>query len=198
MYIRESRPIRITWTPNAAGGNNTLHYVSLEVAIWEVLNAKNRKRYILHNIFIWIITTSLKGWSGTGMGCPERWWSHRAWWCSKSVWMLCWGTWFSGNHWWRANGWTGWSCGSFPTLAILWFYDYFTASELVTLMAVESCIVCLFVSHSCNSLFLPHFCFSSYATLTRFPFSCQSWKLPSLQKEEMITTRLPKTTPIRG
>ena len=22
-------------------------------------------------------TASLKGWSGTGMGCPERWWSHR-------------------------------------------------------------------------------------------------------------------------
>jgi len=21
-------------------------------------------------------TTSLKGWSGTGMGCPGRWWSH--------------------------------------------------------------------------------------------------------------------------
>jgi len=21
-------------------------------------------------------TTSLKGWSGTGMGCPEKWWSH--------------------------------------------------------------------------------------------------------------------------
>ena len=34
-------------------------------------------------------TTSLKGWSGTGMGCPERWWSHRAWWCLKSVRMLC-------------------------------------------------------------------------------------------------------------
>ena len=34
-------------------------------------------------------TSSLKGWSGTGMGCPERWWSHRPWWCSKSVWMLC-------------------------------------------------------------------------------------------------------------
>ena len=59
----------------------------------------------------------------TGMGCPERWWSHRPWWCSKSVWMLCWGTWLSENHWWRANGWTGWSCGSFPTLAILWVYD---------------------------------------------------------------------------
>jgi len=38
------------------------------------------------------------------------------------IWMSCWGTWFSGSHWWRANGWTGWSCGSFPTLAILWFY----------------------------------------------------------------------------
>jgi len=37
-----------------------------------------------------------------------------------SIWMLCWGTWLSGNHWWRANGWTGWSCGSFPTLAVLW------------------------------------------------------------------------------
>ena len=23
--------------------------------------------------------------SGTGMGCPERWWSHRAWWCSKCL-----------------------------------------------------------------------------------------------------------------
>jgi len=39
--------------------------------------------------------------------------------------MLCWGTWFSENHWWRVNGWTGWSCGSFPTLVILWFYDFF-------------------------------------------------------------------------
>jgi len=66
------------------------------------------------------------GWSGTGIGCPERWWSHRPWWCSKSVWMLCWGTWFSENHWWRAHGWTGWSCGSFPTLAILWFNDSMT------------------------------------------------------------------------
>ena len=27
-------------------------------------------------------TTSLKGWSSTGIGCPERW-------CSKSVWALC-------------------------------------------------------------------------------------------------------------
>ena len=25
-----------------------------------------------------------EGWSGTGMGCPERWWSHRAWRCSRN------------------------------------------------------------------------------------------------------------------
>ena len=22
-------------------------------------------------------------------GCPERWWSHRPWRCSRNVWMLC-------------------------------------------------------------------------------------------------------------
>ena len=63
----------------------------------------------------------LKGWSGTGMGCPESWWSHRPWRRSKNVWMLSWETWFSENQWWWVNGWTGWSCGSFPTLAILWY-----------------------------------------------------------------------------
>jgi len=69
-------------------------------------------------------TASLKGWSGTGMGCPERWLSHRPWRGSRNVWMLCWGTWFSENYWWWMNGWTRWSCGSFPTLVILWFYEY--------------------------------------------------------------------------
>ena len=58
---------------------------------------------------------------GTGMGCPGRWWSHWPWRCSRNVWMLCWGPWFSENHWWWVHGWTGWSCGSFPTLVILWF-----------------------------------------------------------------------------
>jgi len=67
--------------------------------------------------------TTLKGWSGTGMGCPGKWWSHRPWRCSRNGWMLCWGTWLSENHWWWVNGWTGWSCGSFPTLVILWFYS---------------------------------------------------------------------------
>jgi len=35
-----------------------------------------------------------------------------------------WGTWFSENHWWWVNGWTGWSCGPPPTFAILWFYEF--------------------------------------------------------------------------
>ena len=56
------------------------------------------------------------------MGCSGRWWSHWPWRCSRNVWTLCWGTWFSENHWWWVDGWTGWSCGSFPTLVILWFY----------------------------------------------------------------------------
>ena len=38
-------------------------------------------------------TASLKGWSGTGMGCSGRWWSHWPWRCSKKVWMLYWRTW---------------------------------------------------------------------------------------------------------
>jgi len=66
-------------------------------------------------------TTSLKGWSGPGMGGPERWWSHCPWRCSRNVWTLCWGTWFNENYWWWVDGWTGWSRGSFPTLVILWF-----------------------------------------------------------------------------
>ena len=34
-------------------------------------------------------TTSLKEWSGTGMDCPERWWSHQLRRCSRNVWTLC-------------------------------------------------------------------------------------------------------------
>jgi len=36
-------------------------------------------------------TTSLKEWSGMGTGCPERWWSHWPWRCSRNVWTLYWG-----------------------------------------------------------------------------------------------------------
>ena len=68
-------------------------------------------------------TTSLKGWSGTRMGCPERWWSHWAWWCSKSVWMLCWGTWFSENHWCRVNKWLDWM--------ILWVFSNLSDSMIL-------------------------------------------------------------------
>ena len=28
-------------------------------------------------------------WSGNGMGCPEKWWSHQHWRCSRNVWTLC-------------------------------------------------------------------------------------------------------------
>jgi len=81
-------------------------------------------------------TVSLKGWSGTGMGCPERWWSHQPHRCSRNVWTLCWGTRFSENRWWWVDGWTGWSCGSFPTLVILRFYDSMKGrGELVQLCA---------------------------------------------------------------
>ena len=55
--------------------------------------------------------------------------THQPWRSSRNVWTLCWGTWFSENDWWWVNVWTGCSCGSFPTLVILWFYDsYFCGS----------------------------------------------------------------------
>jgi len=28
---------------------------------------------------------SLRQWSGAGMGCPERWWSHCPWRCSRNI-----------------------------------------------------------------------------------------------------------------
>ena len=32
-------------------------------------------------------TFSLREWSGTGMACPGRLWSHRTWQCSRGIWM---------------------------------------------------------------------------------------------------------------
>ena len=81
-------------------------------------------------------TASLKGWSGTGMGCPERRWSHWPWRCSANVWMLCWGTWFSEKCWWWVNNRTGWFCGSFPTLAILWFGRVIVQSFTLSLVSL--------------------------------------------------------------
>ena len=39
---------------------------------------------------------SLRGWSGTGMACPGRWWSRRPWQCSRGIWMRSYAIWFSG------------------------------------------------------------------------------------------------------
>ena len=54
-------------------------------------------------------------------GCPGRWWSRHPWQCSRGVWMRSYEIWLSGlwEQWWWEDGWTRWSCRSFPTL---WFY----------------------------------------------------------------------------
>jgi len=44
-------------------------------------------------------TASLKEWSGIRMGWG-RWLSHQSWKCSRTIQMLYWGTWFSGEMWW--------------------------------------------------------------------------------------------------
>jgi len=118
-----------------------VNWGSASSLVWLVIGLEGMASSCAREDSGWMLgnTTSLKGWSGTGMGCTERWWSHWPWWCSKSVWMLCWGTWFSEKHWWRANGWTGWSCGSFPTLAILWFYEMqFVSGMLLSLPGAEA------------------------------------------------------------
>jgi len=76
---------------------------------------------IIFNLFLYHTHTYMI--IGTGMGCPGRWWSHRPWRCSRNVWTLYWGTWFSESYWSWVDGWTGWSCGSLPNLVTLWCYD---------------------------------------------------------------------------
>ena len=100
---------------------------------------------------------------GTGMGCPGRWWSHWPWRCSRNVWMLCWGTWFSENHWWWVNGRTGWSCGSFPTFVILWSYD--SMKEWMTLGLLKG--------HTQNYLGGQSCCWAA----VQAQFSCWYWVL---------------------
>jgi len=69
-------------------------------------------------------TASLKGWSGTGMGCQrgggvtDPGGVQRVFGCCVEGHGLA-RTIGEG----QTNGWTGWSCGAFPPLAILWFYD---------------------------------------------------------------------------
>jgi len=49
--------------------------------------------------------TSPKEWSGAGMGCPGRWWSHRPWRRSRNIWIL-----FEGHGLVRSIG-DGWMVG---------------------------------------------------------------------------------------
>ena len=100
-----------------------------------------------------LLTNSLKGWSGTGMGCRGRWWSHLAGRCSRNVWTLCWGTWFSENHWWWVDGWTGWSCGSFPTLVIVWFCSGGSAAGSSTSISCVSPYFFLIVLNQTSQVF---------------------------------------------
>lgn len=49
---------------------------------------------------------SLLGWSGFGIGCPGRWWSHHPWRGSRGVWIWLWVMWFRGY-----SGIAGWTAG---------------------------------------------------------------------------------------
>ena len=112
--ISSSTPLQ--WT-GATKSGGLLGILPISQECWDKYQSPNSSSHVeCHVILMWLViglegmasscaregsgwmlgnTTSLKGWSGTGMGCPERWWSHRPWRCSKNVWMLCWGTWFS-------------------------------------------------------------------------------------------------------
>ena len=62
--------------------------------------------------------TYLEEWWCIGMGCSGRWWDLHPWRCSRT--MEMWSVDMRGVGW----GWTGWSQRSFPTVVILWFYDF--------------------------------------------------------------------------
>ena len=66
----------------------------------------------------------LRGWWGTGTGCPEKLWMSHTWKCSRPGWMGLGATWSSGRcpcPWQRVV--TRLSLRFLPTQAILWFYD---------------------------------------------------------------------------
>jgi len=65
--------------------------------------------------------SSQKEWSGTGTGCPGRWWSHHPWRCLRTVEMWHWGTWLVGIMGLQFD----WMILMiFPTPVILWFSFY--------------------------------------------------------------------------
>ena len=64
-------------------------------------------------------------WSGTGMGCPGRWFlSHHPWRCSRNILMLYWVKWFSGEIL-VVGGWLDWVIlevfSNIDDAMILWF-----------------------------------------------------------------------------
>lgn len=67
--------------------------------------------------------------------------------CSRNIWTLCWGTRFNENYWWWLDGWTGWSCGSFPILVILWFFQKLLW-ELLVLRDPKTAASCSFALKS--------------------------------------------------
>lgn len=40
----------------------------------------------------------MKDWSGIGITCPEKWWSHRLWKCLRGIWMWHWEILFKGDY----------------------------------------------------------------------------------------------------
>lgn len=42
--------------------------------------------------------SSVVGWSGIGIDCPERWWIHHPWKFSEDTWMWPLGIWFRGEQ----------------------------------------------------------------------------------------------------
>ena len=99
--------------------------VSWELAsslVWLVMGLEGMASSCTRGDSGWTLgnTTSLKGWSGTGMGCPERWWSHQPG-SVQGMFRRC----VEGHGLVGTIGdrWTvGWPCRSFPALVILWFY----------------------------------------------------------------------------
>ena len=79
----------------------------------------------------------LRGWWGSGTGCPEKLWMLHPCTRLRPGWMGPWAVWSSGEqpaHVRKAG--TGWALRSLLTYAILWFYDVMT---VVAIAVISSC-----------------------------------------------------------
>lgn len=88
--------------------------------------------------------------------------------------LLCWGTWFSENHWGWVNVWAGWSSRSFPTLVILWF-----PLELLKSKLAAPCVTSFLCNKSSPSAFqeLLQSCPSSLCAANRNIKNITSWNV---------------------